>query len=260
MAQTARLQAENIQVSLNNNLILDGVNLEIPDKKVTVIIGPNACGKSTLLRSLSRLQPVSKGAVILDGNEINKQNTKMVARKLAILPQIPISPDGIRVLDLVSRGRTPYQSALGQWTGEDTNKVEHALKLTNTLDLAARPVDALSGGQRQRVWIAMVLAQDTDLLLLDEPTTFLDLPHQIELLELTRKLNEQENRTVVMVLHDINLAARYADHLVVMKDGNVNTQGSPNDVITEQTMRDVFNVECSILADPNYDVPHIIPK
>lgn len=260
MAQTARLQAENIQVSLNNNLILDGVNLEIPDKKVTVIIGPNACGKSTLLRSLSRLQPVSKGAVILDGNEINKQNTKMVARKLAILPQIPISPDGIRVLDLVSRGRTPYQSALGQWTGEDTNKVEHALKLTNTLDLAARPVDALSGGQRQRVWIAMVLAQDTDLLLLDEPTTFLDLPHQIELLELTRKLNEQENRTVVMVLHDINLAARYADHLVVMKDGNVNTQGSPNDVITEQTMRDMFNVECSILADPNYDVPHIIPK
>lgn len=260
MAQTARLQAENIQVSLNNNLILDGVNLEIPDKKVTVIIGPNACGKSTLLRSLSRLQPVSKGAVILDGNEINKQNTKMVARKLAILPQIPISPDGIRVLDLVSRGRTPYQSALGQWTGEDTNKVEHALKLTNTLDLAARPVDALSGGQRQRVWIAMVLAQDTDLLLLDEPTTFLDLPHQIELLELTRKLNEQENRTVVMVLHDINLAARYADYLVVMKDGNVNIQGSPNDVITEQTMRDVFNVECSILADPNYDVPHIIPK
>lgn len=260
MAQTARLHAENIQVSLNNNLILDGVNLEIPDKKVTVIIGPNACGKSTLLRSLSRLQPVSKGSVILDGNEINKQNTKMVARKLAILPQIPISPDGIRAQDLVSRGRTPYQSALGQWTGEDTNKVEHALKLTNTLDLAARPVDALSGGQRQRVWIAMVLAQDTDLLLLDEPTTFLDLPHQIELLELTRKLNEQENRTVVMVLHDINLAARYADHLVVMKDGNVNTQGSPNDVITEQTMRDVFNVECSILADPNYDVPHIIPK
>lgn len=260
MAQTARLKAENIQVNLNNHLILDGVNLEIPDKKVTVIIGPNACGKSTLLRSLSRLQSVSKGAVILDGNEINKQNTKMVARKLAILPQIPISPDGIRVLDLVSRGRTPYQSALGQWTGEDADKVEHALTLTNTLDLAARPVDALSGGQRQRVWIAMVLAQDTDLLLLDEPTTFLDLPHQIELLELTRKLNEQDNKTVVMVLHDINLATRYADHLVVMKDGNVNTQGSPKDVITEQTMRDVFNVECSILADPNYDVPHIIPK
>lgn len=254
-----RLKAENIEVALNKNIILSEVSLEIPDKKITVIIGPNACGKSTLLRSLSRLQPVSRGNIILDGKAITQQNTKAVARKLAILPQMPIAPDGIRVLDLVSRGRTPYQSALGQWSDEDANKVEEALKLTNTLELATRPIDALSGGQRQRVWIAMALAQDTDLLLLDEPTTFLDLPHQLELLELTRKLNEAKKRTIVMVLHDINLAARYAEHLIVMKDGIIHKQGSANEVITEQTMLDVFNLQCDILSDPNHQVPHIIP-
>lgn len=259
MSDYARLQANAVQVRLSQQLILKDIDLAIREQKITVIIGPNACGKSTLLRTLSRLQSVSAGQVILDGKDISRQNTKKVARNLAILPQMPIAPEGIRVLDLVSRGRTPYQSALGQWSSQDRQKVEQALRLTNTLELAERPVDALSGGQRQRVWIAMVLAQDTDLLLLDEPTTFLDLPHQIELLELTRKLNQQQQRTVVMVLHDINLAARYGQHLVVMKNGRIHAQGSPSEVITQQTLQEVFALPCHIIPDPDYAVPHIIP-
>lgn len=260
MTQTTRLKADNIQVTLSEQRVLDALSLGVPDKKVTVIIGPNACGKSTLLRSLSRLQSVSAGQVVLDGKNISQQNTKAVARTLAILPQMPVAPDGIRVRDLVSRGRTPYQSALSQWTTEDASKVELALKLTNTDALAERSLDALSGGQRQRVWIAMALAQDTELLLLDEPTTFLDLPHQLELLELVRGLNTQHQRTVVMVLHEINLAARFADHLVVMKHGKIHTQGTPHEVITEATMNEVFATPCHIINDPCHGTPHIIPR
>ncbi len=257
--QTTHLQAQGVQVDFAQQAILHGIDLHIPAQKVTVIIGPNACGKSTLLRALSRLQPLSRGQVILDGKSIHQQNTKKVARKLTILPQMPIAPDGIRVLDLVSRGRTPYQTALGQWSEQDSQQVEEALRLTNTLDLAERPVDALSGGQRQRVWIAMALAQNTDLLLLDEPTTFLDLPHQIELLALTAQLNQVKQRTIVMVLHDINLAARYAQHLVLMKAGKIYTQGTPQEVITEANLQAVFALSCQIIPDPKYAVPHIIP-
>lgn len=259
MRESTRLKADNIQVTLSERDILKELNLDVPHQKVTVIIGPNACGKSTLLRSLSRLQSVSGGHILLDGKDIQRHPTKMVARELAILPQMPVAPDGIRVLDLVSRGRTPYQSALSQWSADDAEKVEQALRLTNTLDLAERPLDALSGGQRQRVWVAMALAQDTDLLLLDEPTTFLDLPHQLELLELVRKLNVEQQRTVVMVLHEINLAARYADHLVVMKEGKIHSQGTPHDVINDQTLSDVFDMQCHIIDDPSHKVPHIIP-
>jgi iron complex transport system ATP-binding protein len=254
-----RLSAKDIGVTLQKNEILNQLNIDIPDCKVTIIIGPNACGKSTLLRSLARLQSLSAGEVLLDGKNIRQHKTRAVAQELAILPQIPIAPEGTRVYDLVSRGRTPYQSALSQWSQEDADKVAYALQVTGMSDFAKRPLEALSGGQRQRAWIAMALAQDTDLLLLDEPTTFLDLPHQIEVLELAVRLNREQQRTIVMVLHDINLAARYGDHLIAMKDGAIYTQGTPDEVVNQQTMKAIFDLDCHIIRAPGHDLPHVIP-
>lgn len=256
---TNRLAAKGICVTLQKNTILNNLDIEIPDQKVSIIIGPNACGKSTLLRSLARLQAVSAGEVLLDGKNISQQNSRSVAQRLAILPQIPTAPEAMRVIDLVSRGRTPYQTPLSQWSEEDAEKVAEALAFTGMTDWAHRTLDCLSGGQRQRAWIAMALAQDTDLLLLDEPTTFLDLPHQIELLELTAKLNRERQRTIVMVLHDINLAARYGDHLIAMKSGAIYAQGTPDHVINEDNMKAIFDLQCHIIRDPNYGTPHLIP-
>ncbi|WP_417684028.1 ABC transporter ATP-binding protein [Roseibium sp.] len=256
---TQRLKAEDLTVRFGTQTILPGLSLQIPDRKVTVIVGPNACGKSTFLRSLARLTSPQGGAVLLDGKDIRKQASRQVARTLAILPQIPTAPEGIRVYDLVERGRIPYQSALRQWSARDREAVETALELTGMSDLAERYVQDLSGGQRQRAWIALCLAQETDIVLLDEPTTFLDLPHQIEVLELVRKLNREAGRTVAMVLHDVNLAARYADHMIALKDGTVIAKGAPESVVTADTMRRVFSLECHVMKDPVRGTPMIVP-
>ncbi|MEP3948198.1 ABC transporter ATP-binding protein [Ascidiaceihabitans sp.] len=257
---THRLSAEHLGVTYDKAPVLSGLSLEVPNHKVTVIVGPNACGKSTLLRSLARLQSPTSGHVNLDGKAIHRQNSRSVAKRLAILPQAPVVPEGLQVQDLVTRGRTPHQSAIRQWSQGDAEAVENALSVTNLSRHAQRPLSALSGGQRQRAWIAMTLAQDTDILLLDEPTTYLDLPHQIELLKMVKSLNQDTGRTIVMVLHDINLAARFADHIVALKDGVIVAQGSAADVITPSGMRQIFDLECMVIDDPLHHTPHVIPS
>lgn len=255
----ARLRANGISLSYDDHLVVDDLTLAIPDGEVTAIIGPNACGKSTLLRALARLLRPSSGQVVLDGEEIHKLATKEVARRLGLLPQTPIAPEGIMVVDLVARGRTPHQRLFQQWSEADENAVRAALDATGTSALADRAVDELSGGQRQRVWIAMALAQETELLLLDEPTTFLDIAHQIDVLDLVRQLNEVRGRTVVVVLHDLNLACRYASHVVAMRDGSIVAAGPPAEVITTETVRAVFGLESMIIDDPVSGTPLVIP-
>ncbi|MEL6681650.1 MAG: ABC transporter ATP-binding protein [Pseudomonadota bacterium] len=259
MGEPARLRADKLNVGFNRVPVLADLSFDIPDGQTTVIVGPNACGKSTLLRSLARLERVGTGQVILDGKSIHAQASKSVAKQLAILPQTPTAPEGLRVRDLVLRGRTPHQSPLRQWSADDAQAIENALRLTGLIDHADRPLDTLSGGQRQRAWIAMALAQDTGILLLDEPTTYLDLTHQIELLTLVQKLNAETGRTVAMVLHDINLAARFADQIVALKDGKVRYQGSPDDVITAEIMQDIFGLNCTVIRSPIHDHPLVIP-
>lgn len=260
MQTTPRLQAVDLSVAYPGRAVLEALSLEIPRGKVTAIVGPNACGKSTLLRALARLIPATGGEVLLDGKAIGKQRSRSVARQLAILPQSPLAPEGLTVRDLLRRGRTPHQSAWRQWSRADAEAVDRALDLTGLTALADEPLDRLSGGQRQRAWIAMALAQDTDILLLDEPTTYLDLPHQIDLLTLVRKLNRETGRTVAMVLHDINLAARFADQMVALKQGRVAYQGAPERIVTAAMMRDVFALDCSVIADPLHGHPHVIPS
>ncbi|ATG44277.1 ferric enterobactin transport ATP-binding protein FepC [Phaeobacter piscinae] len=260
MAATARLRAEDLSVSYSRTPVLNSLSTDLPDGALTVIVGPNACGKSTLLRALARLQPAGKGQVLLDGKAIHRQGSRAVAQRLAILPQTPTAPEGLTVRDLATRGRTPHQSPLRQWSRQDAEAVTCALDLTHMTPHADRPLEALSGGQRQRAWIAMALAQDTDILLLDEPTTYLDLPHQIELLKLVQQLNRDTGRTVVMVLHDINLAARFASHMIALKDGQVFCEGPPDEVITEGVMQSVFALPCRIIADPVHGSPHVIPE
>jgi len=255
----SRLAARDVTLAYDNHLVSEHLAVEIPDGEVTVIVGPNACGKSTLLRALSRLLRPRNGSVILDGQEIHRLPTKEVARRLGLLPQSPIAPDGIIVGDLVARGRTPHQSMFQQWSVRDEEAVREALVATGTLDLFDRSVDELSGGQRQRVWIAMALAQQTDLLLLDEPTTFLDITHQVEVLELVRALNENAGRTVVVVLHDLNLACRYAHHLVAMRDGVIVANGTPGEVITEASVREIFGLHCTVIDDPVSHTPLVVP-
>lgn len=257
----ARLQAKDLSASYSSRApVLKDLCVAIPDRELTVIVGPNACGKSTLLKTLARLQPATRGQVVLDGKAIHRQPSRSVARRLAILPQTATAPEGLTVRDLVARGRTPYQSALRQWSHQDATAVAEALELTDMTQHAERPLDTLSGGQRQRAWIAMALAQDTDILLLDEPTTYLDLPHQIELLKLIARLNRDTGRTVAMVLHDINLAARFATCVIALKDGKVHRQGSAQEVITEDIMRSVFGLACRIIPDPVHGTPHVIPE
>ena len=254
-----RLRAEGVRLAYDDRTIIDGLTLSVPDGKVTVIVGPNACGKSTLLRALARLLRPSTGHVILDGEQIHRLPTKEVARRLGLLPQTPIAPEGILVVDLVARGRTPHQKLFQQWSEADERAVRSALEATSSMELADRAVDELSGGQRQRVWIAMTLAQETDLLLLDEPTTFLDIAHQIDVLDLVEQLNREQRRTVVLVLHDLNLACRYADHIVAMRDGEIVAEGAPVDVITADIVRDVFGLDCVVIDDPVSHTPLVVP-
>jgi iron complex transport system ATP-binding protein len=254
-----RMSASRLDLAYGPRPIVSDLSVAIPDGRITVIIGPNACGKSTLLRALGRLLKPRAGSVLLDGHEIAQLPTREVAKRLGLLPQTPIAPEGILVSDLVARGRTPHQTAFQQWSAADETAVLDALEATETLALADRRIDELSGGQRQRVWIAMALAQQTQLLMLDEPTTFLDLKHQIEILNLVRRLNRVEGRTIVMVLHDLSLGCRYADHIIAMRDGCIVAQGSPAAVVTAETMRAVFGLECRIIADPLSGTPLVVP-
>ena len=254
-----RLVGERMTLGYDGSAISEDLTVRVPDHSFTVIIGPNACGKSTLLRALSRLLRPTAGQVLLDGKPIRSLPAKQVARELGLLPQISIAPDGITVADLIARGRHPHQKLLSQWSAEDEAAVLDAMAATNTRELSSRLVDELSGGQRQRVWIAMVLAQRTPLLLLDEPTTFLDIAHQIEIMELCRKLNRTSGHTVVAVLHDLNQACRYATNLIAMRDGKILAQGPPNEIVTEDLVREVFDLECITIADPISHTPLIVP-
>ncbi|OBA67322.1 ABC transporter ATP-binding protein [Gordonia sp. 852002-10350_SCH5691597] len=255
----SRLVGQGLSVGYDDRVVIEGLDVEIPDAAVTTIIGPNGCGKSTLLRAMSRLLQPREGVVFLDGADINHTKPKEVARKLGILPQNPVAPEGLTVADLVGRGRFPHQKWYQQASPDDEAAVASALEMTGTTDLADRHIDALSGGQRQRVWIAMTLAQGTDLLLLDEPTTYLDLAHSVEVLDLVYSLRTEHDKTVVMVLHDLNLAARYSDSLFVMTAGTIVAQGTPNEVITEELLDDAFGLNARVITDPVYGDPLIIP-
>jgi len=254
------LAATDLRLAYDDRVIVDGLTITIPTGKVTVIVGANACGKSTLLRGLARLLKPKHGSVLLDGDDIARLPTKVVATRLGILPQQPIAPEGITVADLVARGRHPHQRWLRQFSNDDEAAVTDALDATGTADLAERSVDELSGGQRQRVWIALALAQGTPLMLLDEPTTFLDLAHQVEVLDLLADLNERDGRTIVLVLHDLNLACRYADHLVAMKEGAIVAEGTPEEVITAASVAEVFSLACEVIPDPLTGTPLVIPR
>ncbi|USQ86392.1 ABC transporter ATP-binding protein [Streptomyces phaeoluteigriseus] len=255
---TARLAASGVTVGYGGRIVIDDLDVAIPPGVMTTIIGPNGCGKSTLLRTLSRLLRPTSGTVVLDGEDIAKLRTRDVAKKLGLLPQAPVAPEGLTVSDLVARGRHPHQSWLRQWSSDDACVVERALAMTGVSDLADRPVDSLSGGQRQRVWISMTLAQGTDLLLLDEPTTYLDLAHAVDVLDLVDDLHES-GCTVVMVLHDLNLATRYSDNLIVMRDGAIQAQGHPRDVITAELLNEAFGLRAQVIDDPVGDRPLIVP-
>ncbi|GAB2552090.1 ABC transporter ATP-binding protein [Leucobacter ruminantium] len=254
----SRLRAVHLALAYDKRSISRDLSVTIPDGSFTVIIGPNACGKSTMLRGLSRLLKPEAGQVVLDGRSIHEYPIKEVARRLGLLPQSSTAPDGIRVADLISRGRYPYQNLIKQWTETDEAAVSEAMDATGVRNLSGRLVDELSGGQRQRVWVAMALAQQTDILLLDEPTTYLDLTHQIELLELFTDLHHS-GRTLVAVLHDLNQAARYATHLIVMRDGTIVAEGDPQKVITEEMIERVFNLPCRVVPDPVAGTPQVVP-
>lgn len=255
-----RLAGESLRIGYNGRVVSDGLNVEIPDGSFTAIIGPNACGKSTLLRALSRLIQPERGRVVLDGQAISSYSSKEVARRLGLLPQSATAPDGITVVDLVARGRFPHQGAFRQWSPDDEEAVTRALEATGVRDLAERQLDELSGGQRQRVWISMVLAQDTPTLLLDEPTTFLDIVHQIEVLELCRRLHRSGGYTLVAVLHDLNLAFRYADHLIMMREGRLVATGAPAEIVTAELLYEVFALRARVIPDPVSGTPLVIPE
>jgi iron complex transport system ATP-binding protein len=254
-----RLHADTVTLRYDERTISRDLSVAIPDGGFTVIVGPNACGKSTLLRALSRLLAPSSGEVILDGRSLRDMPARDVARRLGLLPQTSTAPDGITVADLVARGRYPHQSFLRQWSSTDEKAVIAAMEASRVTDLSARLVDELSGGQRQRVWIAMVLAQETPILLLDEPTTFLDIAHQIELMDLLADLNAR-GRTIVAVLHDLNHACRYATHLIAMKDGAILAEGRPAAIVTEALVEEVFGLPSIIIPDPVTGTPLIVPK
>lgn len=256
----SRLCTDGVTLAYDDGpAVVEGMNLEVPDGRITCVVGPNACGKSTLLRAMSRLLKPRGGQVVLDGTHIHRHSTKEVARRLGLLPQSPTAPEGLTVEDLVARGRYPHQRAFQQWRRADETAVEQALALTHGDELRHRPVDELSGGQRQRVWIAMALAQETPIMLLDEPTTFLDVAHKLEVLELLAELNATHQRTIVMVLHDLNEAARYSHHLVAMRDGAVVAEGPPVEVVTIDTVRAVFGIDSKILDDPVTGTPLVVP-
>jgi iron complex transport system ATP-binding protein len=254
-----RLRAEQVTLAYGDRVVVEELDLDVLTGRVTAVIGPNGCGKSTVLRALGRLLKPTAGQVLLDGKRIDRTPTKEVAKVIGMLPQAPIAPEGLTVADLVARGRHPHQAWYRQWSADDESAVATALEWTGIADLAERPIDELSGGQRQRAWISMALAQGTDLLLLDEPTTYLDLAHQVEVLELVRRLNREADRTVVMVLHDLNLAARYADHLIAMRDGRIVAAGDPAEVMTESLLAEVFSLPARVIPDPVSGSPLVVP-
>ncbi|OAT18291.1 ferric enterobactin transport ATP-binding protein [Buttiauxella gaviniae ATCC 51604] len=255
----SRLQGEKLRLGYGNHVVADGLTVAIPDGKFTAIIGPNGCGKSTLLRTLSRLMKPMHGQVWLDGNEIHRFATKEVARRVGLLAQNSTAPGDISVAELVARGRYPHQPMFSRWREEDSQAVERALKATNIEDLADQPVDTLSGGQRQRAWIAMVLAQETSILLLDEPTTWLDISHQIDLLELLRDLNQKQGYTLAAVLHDLNQACRYATHLIALRDGKIIAEGAPTEIVTPELIEAIYGLRCMIIEDPVAHTPLVVP-
>ncbi len=259
MTTTHSLEVGKLTVGYGDRVVITDLDLVLPPGRITAIVGANACGKSTLLRAMSRLLAPRHGHVLLDGREVHKMPAKELARTLGLLPQSPIAPEGITVADLVGRGRHPHQGILSRWSKQDDAAVAAALDATQIAGLADRAVDELSGGQRQRVWIAMALAQQTDLLLLDEPTTFLDVSHQVEVLDLLTDLNRDRGTTIVMVLHDLNMAARYADQLIALAGGNLHAAGTPHEVLTEETVRGVFGLDSQVITDPTSGKPLMLP-
>ncbi|WP_128659052.1 ABC transporter ATP-binding protein [Paenibacillus sp. 598K] len=254
-----RLTTTALNIAYEKRMIVEDLNIAIPQGKVTALVGSNGSGKSTILKTLARIMAPASGSVLLDGKSIHKQSTKEVAKQLAILPQNPTAPDGLTVSELVSYGRFPYQKGFGSMSVEDRRVVAWALEATNMAEFADRPVDQLSGGQRQRAWIAMTLTQGTDIIFLDEPTTFLDMAHQLEVLQLLQTLNEREGRTIVMVVHDLNHASRFAQHMIAIKKGRVAGEGSPVEVMTPHILREVFGIEADVVPDPRTGVPLCLP-
>jgi iron complex transport system ATP-binding protein len=250
-----RLLTESVNIGYGERLIVKDLSVSIPDKKITTIIGPNGCGKSTLLKAITRIISLQSGDVVLDGKSISKEQTKKLAKKMAILPQTPESAAGLTVGELVSYGRFPHQKGFGRLTKKDYEVIQWALEVTGTADYKFRPVDSLSGGQRQRVWIAMALAQETEIIFLDEPTTYLDMAHQLEVLELLQTLNAEQERTIVMVLHDLNQAARFADYIIALKDGEIVKAGTCEEVISCDVLKEVFHIDAVIGNDPRTNKP-----
>lgn len=253
------LTATELHLAYESASVIHNLSVTIPPGKITAFVGPNGCGKSTLLRGISRLLKPRGGTVILNGQDIWSMPTKTLAKRLGILPQGPVAPEGLTVHELVAQGRYPHQSWFQQWSAEDERVTQEALEITGTAEFADRPVDTLSGGQRQRAWIAMTLAQDSDLILLDEPTTFLDLAYQIEVLDLLHDLNQERGKTIVMVLHDLNHACRYADTLIAIRGGAIAAQGEPEQVVTETLVREVFGIDCRVIPDPVTGTPLVVP-
>jgi iron complex transport system ATP-binding protein len=260
MSTSHTLSTEALTVAYGERAIIESLDLQIPPGRITAIVGANGCGKSTLLRALARLIVPREGQVVLDGKALHGRQTKEIARTLGLLPQSPIAPEGIAVADLVGRGRHPHQKLLARWSARDYEVVAQALAATGTAELADRSVDELSGGQRQRVWIAMALAQETDILLLDEPTTFLDVAHQVEVLDLLTDLNRDRGTTIVMVLHDMNMAARYADHIFALEAGQVVASGPPAEVVTSEMIHRVFDIDSLVIPDPTSGAPIVLPR
>ncbi|WP_320781755.1 ABC transporter ATP-binding protein [Streptomyces sp. CRN 30] len=259
MSSQHTLQTRDLGLGYGERQIISGLDVDLPPGRFTVVVGPNACGKSTLLRAMARLLTPTAGTVLLDGEDIRRTSTREVAARLGMLPQSPVAPDAITVSDLVGRGRYPHQGWFRRWTAADDEGVAAAMLATDVLDLADRSVDELSGGQRQRVWIAMALAQETDILLLDEPTTYLDISHQLDVLDLLTDLNRDRGVTLAVVLHDLNLACRYADHLIAMKAGRVIAEGAPNDIVTESLVHDAFGLRSTVIPDPASGTPMVVP-
>jgi len=253
-------RAENLIAGYDNKTILNEIELKIPSNKISVIIGANGCGKSTLLKTLAKLIKPSSGQITLDGKAISKIPPKQLARVLGILPQSPVVPEGITVADLIGRGRFPHQSLLSGWSQKDYEAVAEAMEIMNITEFANHDIDELSGGQRQRVWIAMALAQETDILFLDEPTTFLDITYQVEILDLLTDLNRKYGTTIVMVLHDINLSARYADYIFALEKGKLVGEGKPSDLITSTLVKDIFGLNCTVINDPVSATPLVVPR
>ena len=254
------ISVKNLRVGYENNTIIEDMSLSIPKGKISIIIGANGCGKSTLLKTIARINKPTNGDIFINNKNIKKVKEKNIAKEVAFLPQGPVCPDGLTVRELVAFGRFPHQKMIGGLTSYDKEIIDWAIEETGLSEFADRGVENLSGGQRQRAWIAMTLAQETEIIMLDEPTTYLDIAYQVEILDLLTDLNRKRGTTIVMVLHDINLSARYADYIFALRKGKLVSQGSPEDIITSELINDVFGLECEVIKDPVSHSPFIIPK